>query len=266
MNSHPLFSPESPASDAKQAGRSRVKIAVFSVLAVHVAALMALLMTQGCKREVPQENTDLPPEVPMMDTNTLPPVDTNTLPPDVTSNVALPPEVPLPPPNTSMMPPPTTGVTPVPMPPPTTAGGSEYVIKAGDSFYTIAKQNGTSLKAIQNANPGVDPRRLKIGQKINLPAPSAAPTTPAMPTATTGDANIYTVVSGDSLSRIASRHGTTISELKSLNNLSTDRIKVGQKLKLPPKPAPAPVVPTMPPPTAQPAPTVPPTTAPPAGQ
>lgn len=265
MNSHPLFSPESPASDTKQAGRSRVKIAVFSVLAVHVAALMALLMTQGCKREVTQENTDLPPEVPTMDTNTLPPVDTNMLPPDVTSNVALPPEVPLPPPTTQVMPPPTTGVTPVPMTPPTTAGGSEYVIKAGDSFYTIAKQNGTTMKAIQDANPGVDSRRLKIGQKINLPAPAAAPTTSAVPTATASDANTYTVKSGDTLSRIASRHGTTVSELKSLNNLSTDRIKVGQKLKLPPKPAPAPVVPTMPPPTAQPAPMVPPTT-PPAGQ
>ena len=33
----------------------------------------------------------------------------------------------------------------------------------------IAKKSGTTMSAIENANPGVDPARLKIGQTINQP-------------------------------------------------------------------------------------------------
>jgi LysM repeat protein len=48
-------------------------------------------------------------------------------------------------------------------------GGGEYVIKSGDTFGKIAKNNNTTSSAIQDANPGVDPTKLKIGQKIRLP-------------------------------------------------------------------------------------------------
>jgi LysM repeat protein len=46
-------------------------------------------------------------------------------------------------------------------------------------------------------------------------------------------AAVYLVKSGDSLSRIAKTHGTTIKALKLANNLSTDRISVGEQLKIP---------------------------------
>ncbi len=42
----------------------------------------------------------------------------------------------------------------------------------------------------------------------------------------------YTVRSGDNLSTIARRHGTTVNQIKLLNNLSSDRIRIGQKLRL----------------------------------
>ena len=72
MNSTNLFSPESAAAGQKNQGRARVKIAVFSVLAVHVAGLMALLLTQGCRRETAPENV-LQPDAPAADTNTVSP-------------------------------------------------------------------------------------------------------------------------------------------------------------------------------------------------
>jgi LysM repeat protein len=60
----------------------------------------------------------------------------------------------------------------------------------------------------------------------------------------------YTVKSGDSLTKIAKAHGTTVKAIRAENNLTTDHIKVGQKLKIParaeaaapvePMPAPAP--------------------------
>jgi LysM repeat protein len=59
------------------------------------------------------------------------------------------------------------------------------------------------------------------------------------------DSNIYVVKSGDVLGKIASANRTTVSAIKSLNGLTTDKINVGQKLKLPPKPVTATEVPPL---------------------
>lgn len=221
MNNDQPLSPHNSLLDSKQQGRSRVKVAVFSVLAVHVAGLTALLLTQGCKRETTQEADLFPEPPPMLDTNlyytetNLPPVASTNLPPE------LPPVAPLDP------------ITPTPT-------VSEYVVKSGDTFASIATAHGTSATAIQAANPGVNPRRLQIGQKLVLPAPKPAGSAIAPAPTASGDST-YIVKSGDTLTRIASRNNTTVKELKALNGLTTDRINVGQKLKLPPPPAPAPV-------------------------
>lgn len=59
---------------------------------------------------------------------------------------------------------------PVPEPKPTPpTPGRTYAIRAGDSFFRLAQRFGTTVQAIQAANPGVDPNRLQIGQVINLP-------------------------------------------------------------------------------------------------
>lgn len=51
------------------------------------------------------------------------------------------------------------------------AGPGEYVVKAGDtSLIKIAKANGTTANAIIAVNPGLNPSKLHIGQKIKLPA------------------------------------------------------------------------------------------------
>jgi len=251
--SNPLNSPFNPQA---QSGRSKLKVAVFSVLAVHVAGLTALLLTQGCKREAPPE-VEAQPEPPLLGSNDLyytesnPP--TQLPPPDLGT---------LPPPTTDPSLPPGTGTLPpsIPTQPPAGISG-EYVVKSGDSFYSIAKANNTTIKAIEAANPGVDSRRLKIGQKLVLPAPDSGTT--AAPVATSSE-NVYVVKSGDTLSRIATLNKTTVKELKSLNGLTTDRINVGQKLKLPapPAPAPAPVTAPLPEPTYS----APPTTVPTTGQ
>lgn len=53
---------------------------------------------------------------------------------------------------------------------PAVAGPDEYVIKAGDTFAKIARAQGATLADIQSVNPGVDASKLKVGQKIKLPA------------------------------------------------------------------------------------------------
>jgi LysM repeat protein len=71
----------------------------------------------------------------------------------------------------------------------------------------------------------------------------------------------YTVKSGDTLTRIAKAHGTTVKAIRAENNLTTDHIKVGQKLKILAKTeaaAPAPVsAPVAPAPMPEPSSTTP---------
>src|SRR2546425_5779945 len=138
---------------------------------------------------------------------------------------------------------------PVVMHPPTPSAGQlpvvdqavpgptrEYVVIRGDNFTTIGKKFGVSSAAVAKANPGVDSTRLQVGQKLVVPPPSA----PSVATATVGSGsdNSYLVKTGDTLLKIAQANGTTVKDIKALNGLTTDRIKVGDKLKLPAKSAP----------------------------
>jgi LysM repeat protein len=207
--------------NTKNKGRARVKIAVFFVLAIHGAGLLALLM-QGCKGEkenasnqTGETNTTYTAQ-PFEPTNPVVTLDTN------------------PPPGNP-------GVTPsVPVPSPENPGvATDYVVKSGDTFSHIASNKKVTVKALIEANPGVEPTKMQIGQKLHIPPPTA----PTMLTASTGapatDANTgdprYTVKSGDTLIKIASEHKTTVRALRTANNLRTDSIKVGQKLKIPVK-------------------------------
>src|SRR5262249_550721 len=129
------------------------------------------------------------------------------------------------------------------------ASSTEYVVLRGDNFSTIAKKFGVTAKQIQDANPTVDPKRLQIGQHLQIPAPApaaAANSTPpgSLEMGSAGE-QTYTVKSGDTLTKIAADFGTTVKVIRAANNLTTDRITVGQKLKIPPKaPAPAPATPS----------------------
>ena len=244
MNNQSPLIPQGSALEQKSKSRARVKIAVFFVLAIHGIGLMALLM-QGCGQskepvtptETPATN---PPQAFVEPTN--PPVTTSNPPVVVTAPVPV----------------------ETPVPPAVPAGATEYTIVKGDSFSTIAPKFHVSVKAITDANPGVDSTKLKIGQKIHIPAP-AAPTVPAMTgtasveSPSAGGEHTYTVKSGDSLTKIAGQFGTTIKALRAANGLKTDSIKVGQKLKIPAKASAPLAVPTAP---VEPVPTTPPVSTP----
>ncbi len=55
-----------------------------------------------------------------------------------------------------------------------TAASGTYEVKAGDNLSKIAQQQGTTLAELQAANPNLNPHRLAIGQKIQLPESAAA--------------------------------------------------------------------------------------------
>jgi len=221
-NESPLV-PQGSFLEQKNKGRARVKIAVFVVLAIHGIGLMALLM-QGCKPSASKDSSlvdtnsfgDLP-------TNTIPVLDdTNRVPYITPTNVATPPEV-------------TTNVVQEPVPP--TANATEHKVAKGETFAKIAQQYHVSVKAIQEANPGVDSSKLQIGQTIKIPAAAAAaPNTGAAPTpASNGGSQSYTVKSGDTLIKIANQFGVTVKDIRTANKLTTDKIRVGQHLVIPAK-------------------------------
>jgi LysM repeat protein len=139
---------------------------------------------------------------------------------------------------------PTSVATPAPAVPASEVmgDGKDYVIAKGDTFGAIARRNSVSIKALEDANPGVTPRKLKIGQKIQIPASTGAvaatsSSAGAAPLDAASDGASYVVKSGDTLGRIARIHGTSYKKIMALNDLKTTAIHVGQKLKMPaPKP------------------------------
>lgn len=65
-------------------------------------------------------------------------------------------------------------------------GSMPYTIKAGDTFFAIARTFGISLDALIAANPGVDPDRLFIGQVICVPSAAPPPPISSCPTLNIG--------------------------------------------------------------------------------
>ena len=121
--------------------------------------------------------------------------------------------------------------------PPPSSDVREHVVLKGESYYTIAKKYNTTMRAVAQANPGVDANRLKIGQKLVVPPPQPAAAmlmadTGAPAAGVNGD-RVHTVKPGDNLTTIARRHGVTIKDIQTVNNLRTTQIRVGQKLRLP---------------------------------
>ena len=100
--------------------------------------------------------------------------------------------------------------------------GDYYVVQSGDTLYSIAKNNGLTIDKLKSLN-NLTSNTLSVGQKLKLKEVTE-------PTSTV---NTYTVISGDSLYSIAKKYNTTVSNLKTLNNLSTNTLSIGQVLKVP---------------------------------
>ena len=261
----------SSGSSLEQAGRKKTNLPVLVMifLGAHAVVLGGVLWV-GCKPHKPAvEETPPPPVLPPIggtsDTNSFfPPIpptgvdptpvapapggiaSTPLPPPSVTPSPApvpvptptpapgpvMPTPIPAPEPPPSAGPsisPPVVGPTPTPAPAP--ASQRPHIVARGDTYYSIASDHNTTVTALKAANPGVDPRKLQLGQKIKVPAPK--PTAAGRPAA--HDASTYVVKSGDYLGKIAQKHKTTVARLREVNGLTSDRIRVGQKLKLPPE-------------------------------
>ena len=111
---------------------------------------------------------------------------------------------------------------------PTAENGSQkYTVRAGDTFWDLAKKFGLTTSAIRQANRMEAHDRLQIGQTLVIP--QAGGTKPSR------DGGFwYTVRRGDTILRIATKFGVTIAQVLAFNSLDDpDEIHVGQKIRIP---------------------------------
>lgn len=241
------------SDDRRKSVRAPLLAAV--VAGLHVVAVGSFLFIQGCG--TPRPASVEPPPPPVM------PPRQDVLPP-----------TPMPKPSFQ---PPAVEKAPASL---EAAASPSYVVQSGDSLSKIAAKVGVTSREIAELNQIKDANKIRVGQKLVLPSyaqavpqaavkPAAGPAkkpaakAPSAP-AVAGD-GVYVVRSGDSLSKIAVKNGTTVKALREVNQLKSDMIRIGQKLKLPagaaekkapPAPAPAPEAAPEAAPVAAPAPEV----------
>ncbi len=97
---------------------------------------------------------------------------------------------------------------------------SNYIVKRGDNLSEIADKFGVSLSSLKSANR-LTSNTIRIGQELTIPGSQVA------------SVSEHKIRRGETLSEIAVRYSISLSSLRAANDLSNDRIMVGQVLKIP---------------------------------
>jgi len=110
-----------------------------------------------------------------------------------------------------------------------------YKIKPGDSIGGIAEKYGVKVSEIRKWN-NISRNKILSGSTLKIYSDTNVNDIPSETKTTSknvkSNQQSYTVKSGDSLYSIASKNSTTVAKLKSLNNLTSNNIKAGQKIRL----------------------------------
>ena len=121
-----------------------------------------------------------------------------------------------------------------------------YIVQSGDYLAKISKKYNVTISSIKRLNPSIGEKNIvRVGQKIKLPgkidvgvqkepAKAVAVKSARKPYAPyAGATKEYVVKNGDTLGAIAIANGISVRQLKELNGLSKDMLRIGQKLKIP---------------------------------
>ena len=100
-------------------------------------------------------------------------------------------------------------------------GSNYYTVKSGDSLWSISRKFGVTVNELKKVN-NLSSNLLSIGQNLIIPGKK-----------NNTSSNEYVVKKGDTLYGIANKYNVSVDNLKSYNNLSTDSLSIGQKIKIP---------------------------------
>lgn len=110
---------------------------------------------------------------------------------------------------------------------PSSTSDTVYVVKSGDTLYSIALRYDTTPNAIINKN-NLTSSVLTIGQQLIIPSD---PESTGEDDITTN--NTYVVQNGDSLYSISRMYGISVDDIKNANNLTSNILTIGQVLTIP---------------------------------
>ena len=99
--------------------------------------------------------------------------------------------------------------------------GNVYIVKKGDSLYSIAQKYNTTVDELKKLN-GLTSNIINVGQILKLPEKENIV-----------DYDLYIVKKGDTLYKIANNYNISVNELKKINNLTSDTLSIGDQLLVP---------------------------------
>lgn len=108
------------------------------------------------------------------------------------------------------------------------ASSTSHTVVRGDTLGGIARKYGTSAAAIKQAN-GMTSDTVVLGKTLAIPGSSGPVSRPAV----ASGGKTHQVVKGDSLAKISRKYGVSIDALKKANNMSSDTVVLGTKLRIP---------------------------------
>jgi LysM repeat protein len=238
MNTPNPLMPQGSLPQLQSKAKSTVRI-LLVIAAVHAVFFTGVLLSQGCGPKT--DSASGKPSKPTNNVaNELPGFDTNYYSsfrdvPAATTNPPPPIDLGAQPTNQPLVSAPPSSPAPVRETP---AEAKEYTIVRNDTLGRIAQAYGVKVGAIAKANPGLDPAKLRPGQKIQIPAAPSAPapsigsTEPG--TVASGAGTTHVVKAGENLTKIARQYpGTSPKTIRAANNMKTDQVLVGKKLKIP---------------------------------
>jgi LysM repeat protein len=133
-----------------------------------------------------------------------------------------------------------TAAAPASRPPAASRAPTTHEVGSGETFLAVARRYGVTYTQLLNANPGIDPDRIRPGQTLRLPAGATAPSAGARPATADAPAparpaarRTHTVVQGETLWSISRRYGVPAEQIRTANQLQGDNVRIGQTLVIP---------------------------------
>lgn len=97
-----------------------------------------------------------------------------------------------------------------------------HTVRSGDTLDAIARRYGVTVASLRMTNR-LEGNIIRAGQRLRIPSDAAKES----------DTVIYTVKSGDTLSTVAERYNVSVTKLKRANRLTSNMLRVGDRLEIP---------------------------------